>query len=175
MAADDVAVILDSDLPLVRRELPWPVRVLMLGAGLFVIVVPVWELGPGLWPPNIAMPVFAIIIMGAFSVGIRMIQAGLSDWGEHWSYPAGSIEVRRRDWGRVAITRLSSTNVEAVEVRRHEDADRDEQWQVVVLPKPVFSGLAAKAGPGGVFNAGTFASQAYAERVRRALLQHLHL
>lgn len=175
MPADDTAGVLDSDLPLVRQEFPWPVRVMVVAFGVFALVMPAWELGRGLWPPNIATPVFGIIIVGGASVGIPMIGAGLSGWGTEWAYPAGAIVVKRRAWGRVTTTRLTNTNVATVEVRHAPDADRDDDWQVVVVPRPTFSGLANTAGPGGVFNAGFFASQAYAERIQRALERHLGL
>jgi len=64
--------------------------------------------------------------------------------------------------------------VAAVEVRQSEDADHDDApWQVVIVPTPTVSGLAAVAGAGGVFDAGRFGSRDYAERVRRALVLHL--
>ena len=87
-----------------------------------------------------------------------------------------TVLVQRRAWGRQTITRLTTTNVAAIEVRRSEDADHDDApWQVVIVPRPTFSGLAATAGRGGVFDAGCYGSQAYAERVRRALHEHLGL
>jgi len=90
--------------------------------------------------------------------------------------PAASSSRSTSRWGRSTSTRLSATNVAAVEVRRSQDSDHDEApWQVVIVPRPTFSGLAATAGPGGVFDAGCYGSQAYAERVRRALHEHLGL
>lgn len=172
----DAADVFDTDLPLVRREFPWPIRVGCVAAGAFAIVMTLWELGPGLWPLNIATPFFAIIIGGAGYVGVQFVRAGLSGWGDVWTYPPGEIRVQRREWGRHTITRLTAVNVIAVEVRRSEDADHDDApWQVVIVPKPTFSGLAATAGAGGVFDAGRYGSQAYAERVRRALVAHLWL
>ena len=167
MAHDDIDA-LDSDLPLVR--------VGCVAAGAFAIVMPLWELGRGLWPPSIATPVFAVIVGGAGYVGVQFIRAGLSGWGDSWTYAPHTIVVERRAWGRSTSTRLSATNVAAVEVRRRQDSDHDEApWQVVIVPRPTFSGLAATAGPGGVFDAGCYGSQAYAERVRRALHEHLGL
>ena len=173
MPADD-ADVFEADLPLVRREFPWPIRVMCVAAGAFAVVMPLWELGRGLWPLNIATPFFAIIIGGAGYVGFQFVRAGLSGWGDVWTYPPGQVLVLRRAWGRYTITRLSIANVADVEVRRSEDADHeDAPWQVVIVPKPTISGLAAVAGAGGVFDAGRFGSQAYAERVRHALMAHL--
>ena len=107
----------DDDLPLVRRGFPWPMRVGCVLAGAFAVVMPLWELGRGLWPLNIASPVFAIIVGGAGYVGVQFIRAGLSGWGDTWTYAPHTIVVQRRAWGRSTSTRLSTTNVAAVEVR----------------------------------------------------------
>lgn len=176
MATDDTAAILDSDLPLIRRGFGWPTRVLFVAFGVFIAFMPAWELGRGLWPFNIATPVFAIIIVSATGVGIRFIAGGLSGWGDAWRYAPGAIVVHRSAWGSDSTMRLSVTNVATVEVRKLEDAGHGEpEWQVVLVPKPTFSGLADTAGRGGVFDAGGYGSQAYAERVRRALVVHLGL
>lgn len=175
MPADD-ADVFEADLPLVRREFPWPVRVGCVVAGAFAVVVPLWELGRALWPLNLLTPFFAIIIGGAGYVGAQFMRAGLSGWGDVWTYPRDEIHVQRCEWGRHTTTRLSTANVATVEVRRSEDADHDDApWQVVIVPKATVSGLAAIAGAGGVLDAGRFGSEAYAERVRRALVAHLGL
>jgi len=176
MSADDTAAIPDSDLPRIRRDFPWPVRVLVAAAGAVIACLPAWELGRGLWPPNIATPVFAVIILGAAGLGIRLIAGGLSGWGDAWRYPPGAIVIRRSTWGRDATTRLSAAHVAAVEVRHLEDADHDARgWQVVVVPRPTCSELATAAGRGGVFDAGRYGARDDAERVRRALQAHLRL
>ncbi|WAC64281.1 hypothetical protein OVA13_05765 [Pseudoxanthomonas sp. SL93] len=176
VSTDHIASFADDDLPLVRRGFPWPIRVGCVLAGAFAVVMPLWELGRGLWPLNIASPVFAIIVGGAGYVGVQFIRAGLSGWGDEWTYPPHTVLVQRRAWGRLTTTRLTRTNVAAVEVRRSEDSDHDDApWQVVIVPRPMFSGLAAAAGAGGVFDAGCYGSRDYAERVRRALHGHLGL
>ena len=71
----NVADVFDSDLPMVRREFPWPIRVGCVAAGAFAIGMTLWELGGGLWPLNIATPFFAIIIGGAGYVGVQFMRA----------------------------------------------------------------------------------------------------
>ena len=176
MRANPSAMLPDSDLPLVQRGLPWPLRVLLVAFGVFAMVMPAWKLGRGLWPISIATPVFAVIIMGAAAVGIHLMVAGMSGWGDVWRYPPGVIVIERRAWGKETTLRLTSTNIATVEVREWADAeDDDARWQVVVVPKPTFSGLAGRAGQGGVFDAGHYGSQEYAARIRQALLDHLGL
>ena len=47
---------------MVRHGFPWPLRVAFGMLGVFAVVMPVWELGRGLWPLSIATPVFGSVI-----------------------------------------------------------------------------------------------------------------
>ena len=109
MAHDDIDA-LDSDLPLVRRAFPWPVRVGCVAAGAFAIVMPLWELGRGLWPPSIATPVFAVIVGGAGYVGVQFIRAGLSGWGDSWTYAPMSAIWRTFTWNKEKVEQVSLEN-----------------------------------------------------------------
>ena len=164
--------LLESDLPVVRHGLPWPLRVLFFGFGAFAMVMPAWELGRGLWPISIATPVFAIIIVGAASVGIAMIRAGLAFDTQVWSFPPGVVLIRHKAWRSERELRLTAHNIAAIEARRIEAMEGDDYWRVVIVPRPTESGL-RMAARNGVFETGDFTSEAYAARVRRALLEHL--
>lgn len=167
-----MAAMLDSDLPLVRHGLPWPLRILFVAFGVFALVMPAWELGRGLWPLSIATPVFAIIIGGAATVGIPMIRAGLASDKQVWSFPPGAVLIHHKAWRTEWDVRLTSQNIAAIEVRRIEAMEGDDYWRVVIMPKPTESGLRI-ASRAGVFETGDYASDAYAARVRRALLEHV--
>ena len=162
----------EGDLPMVRHGFPWPLRVAFGMLGVFAVVMPVWELGRGLWPLSIATPVFAIIIGGAASVGIAMIRAGLAFDTQVWSFPPGVVLIRHKAWRSERELRLTAHNIAAIEARRIEAMEGDDYWRVVIVPKPTESGL-RMAARNGVFETGDFTSEAYAARVRRALLEHL--
>lgn len=162
----------DDDLPVVRHGLPWPLRLMVAGFGVFAMVVPAWELGRGLWPLSIATPVFAIIIGGAASIGIAMLRAALEGESQVWLFPPQVVVIRHKAWGRSRDMRLTVHNIAAVEVRRFEASEGPDPWRVVIVPKPTESGL-RMAGRNGVFETGDYTSAAYAEKVRRALLAHL--
>ena len=164
----------DSDLPLVRQSLPWPLRLLLIALGLFVAGLPLWELGRALWPPNIVTPFFGIIIAGAAGIGFKVVATGLNGEGLEWRYPPGAVVVRRSSWRKHRETRLTAANVAAVEVRGGRSMDGDGVWRVVIVPKPSDSGLLA-ASRSGRFEAGDYGSEQYAQRVRDALLEHLHM
>jgi hypothetical protein len=166
------ATLLDSDLPVVRHGQPWPLRVMFVGFGVFAMLMPTWELGRGLWPVSIATPVFAIIIGGAAVVGIAMMRAGLASDAEVWSFPPGTVLIRHKAWRSERELRLTAHNIAAIEVRRIEAMEGDDYWRVAIVPKATESGL-RMAAHNGVFETGDFTSDAYAARVRRALLEHL--
>ena len=164
----------EGDLPMVRHGFPWPLRVAFGMLGVFAVVMPVWELGRGLWPLSIATPVFAIIIGGAASIGIAMLRAVLAGESQVWTFPPHAVVIHHKAWGRERAMRLTANNVAAVEVRRFEASEGPDPWRVVIVPKPTESGL-RMAGRNGVFETGDYTSAAYAERVRRALIVHLQL
>ena len=164
--------LLESDLPVVRHGLPWPLRGLFFGFGVFAMVMPAWELGRGLWPVSIATPVFAIIIVGAASVGIAMIRAGLAFDTQVWSFPPGVVLIRHKAWRSERKLRLTAHNIASIEARRIEAMEGDDYWRVVIVPKPTESGL-CMASRNGVFETGDFTTATRADAVRRALLEHL--
>lgn len=166
------ATLLDGDLPLVRHGLPWPLRLLFGAFGVFALVMPTWELGRGLWPLSIATPVFAIIIGGAATLGIAMIRAGLASDTQVWSFPLGAVLIQHKAWRREWEVRLTAHDIAAIEARRIEAMEGDDYWRVVIVPRATQSGL-RMAARNGVFETGDFASEAYAARVRDALLEHL--
>jgi hypothetical protein len=91
-----------------RHVVPAPLgmRVVLVGGGLFVLVVSSLELGRALWPPSLAGLFFALILLGAFSVGIPLIAAGLLGPSMRWTVSPRHIEIVLanpfRDW-RVSI------------------------------------------------------------------------
>ena len=164
----------EGDLPMVRHGFPWPLRVAFGMLGVFAVVMPVWELGRGLWPLSIATPVFAIIIGGAASIGIAMLRAVLAGESQVWTFPPQAVVIHHRAWRSEREMRLAAHNIAAVETRRIEASEGADTWRVVIVPKATESGL-RMAGRNGVFETGDYTSAAYADRVRRALVEHLRL
>ncbi|MET0329466.1 MAG: hypothetical protein ABW163_11960 [Luteimonas sp.] len=164
--------VFDSDLPLVRRHLPWPVRVLLGIGGVAALVWPAWDWWHFLRQPSVltVFPWIMVVLIG--SVGVGLLRAVFSGGSDTWRYPAGAVEIHRRHWGREEVIRLTDGTVADVEVRHSDLADPDVAWYVVVVPKPTYSHLALAAGAKG-FHTDGYASRRYAERVRQALLAHL--
>ena len=117
---------------------------------------------------------FAIIIGGAASIGIAMLRAVLAGESQVWTFPPQAVVIHHRAWRSEREMRLAAHNIAAVETRRIEASEGADTWRVVIVPKPTESGL-RMAGRNGVFETGDYTSAAYADRVRRALVEHLRL
>ncbi|QNN69751.1 hypothetical protein [Thermomonas carbonis] len=139
---------------------------------MFAMVMPAWELGRGLWPLSIATPVFAIISGGAATVGVAFLRAGLVGESQVWTFPPQALLIRHRAWRSQWDVRLTARTIATIEVRRIEASEGEDTWRVVIEPKSTQSGL-RMAARNGVFETGDYTSEAYAARVRRALLDHL--
>lgn len=72
---------------------PWMMRVFLIACGLFVLGVSSTELWRGVWPVTLFGLPFAIILIGAFSVGIPMILSGLFAPTVRWTVAPQRIEV----------------------------------------------------------------------------------
>lgn len=174
MHADARDPVFESDLPLVRSAPPWPLRIAFGAMGVVLFVAPVWSWWDALWPPTVGSLFFFALLAGAASVCARIVGHAIVGPGDDWRYPPGTILIRRKAWRGTTTLRLTATNVAEVRILEPEDPkDTDAEWHVQVVPKTGFSQLAVATGPRGVFDAGGFASAAYAARVRQALRQHI--
>lgn len=164
----------DATLPQIHRSLPVAVRLLLIASGVATIVLPLWELGHGVWPLNIATPVFALIIGGAATLGCLFIEAGLRGEGQRWSFPPGCIVIHRSGWRRERETRLTAADLVSIDVRRNENSDGPDTWRVVLVPslhaRIEGAEFAARAI---MFATPDYATQALADDVRARLVEHL--
>lgn len=164
------ATLLESDLPVVRHGLPWPLRLLFASFGVFALVMPAWELGRGLWPLSIATPVFAIIIGGAAVVGIGLLRMTLAGETQTWRFPPQAVVVQQRAGRSEWEVRLTAANIARIEARHVVASEGEDTWRVAIVPKPTESALRTQ-----VFETGDYTTQARAEAVRHALLEHLQM
>lgn len=82
---------------------PWVMRIFLIACGLFVLGVSSTELWRGVWPVTLFGLPFAIILIGAFAVGIPMILAGLLAPTVRWTVGPQRIDIALanpfREWG----------------------------------------------------------------------------
>jgi len=125
---------IDSD-GLLRHDMPvHPALRIAFGAiGLFVIVVPLWELGPGVWPPNIASLVFLIIIGGALSIGFKLLWGALFGSAASWTIGPGRIEIVTRNPFRTGTRSFAPGDISSFDVREIEAMEGDNTWSVIMV------------------------------------------
>ena len=68
-------------------------RMFLVACGLFVLVATSLELGRAVWPPTWAGLFFTAILLGAFSVGVPMIAAGLLAPSVRWTVAPRRIDI----------------------------------------------------------------------------------
>ena len=127
--------------PVAEREIPYRIdiplpgllRVILVAAGLFVVIISTWELHRGVWPLNGFSPFFFFMIAGAYSVGIPIMLAGLTGWSASWTVEPGRISIEKRNpFGRRYL-RFTKTDVPRFEISEKESMEGDNTWTVTMI------------------------------------------
>lgn len=146
---------------LLRHRIPVPMalRIFLVVAGLFVIVIATTELYRGVWPANVTSPFFLFLILGAWLVGIPIAWAGLFGPATLWTVGPGRIVIeRKRLFGRVRRDVLDRNDEFRFEIVEKEAMEGDPTW-IVVLATP----------DARRFETGEFHSRAAAERLQQRI------
>lgn len=107
-------------------------RVPFIALGAFAIIVTLWELGPGVWPPNIFSPFFLIIILGAASVGWPILTGALFGMNDLWTVETGRITIDRENWFRSEKLVFRADQIDQFNVVEVEAMEGDNTWKVVM-------------------------------------------
>ncbi|WP_421760286.1 hypothetical protein [Devosia sp.] len=107
-------------------------RVFLIVCGLIVLVLTLGELGRGLWPPSFVSLFFLIIVVGAFSVGVPMIAAGLLAPAATWTVAKGRIDIELRTPFSARTVSITPGAVADFELREIEWDSSGPTWGVVL-------------------------------------------
>jgi hypothetical protein len=167
---------LDDDLPFVAHAMPTLLRIVLIAAGLFAIVIPMHELGGGLWPPSFLTLFFGVIVCGGATVGLAFVAAGVYGETQRWRYEPHGLVVERHGWRSVSHTRLAASDIVSIVVRRVENSEGPDSWRVAVAPRiPIEMPRAARWFSSGavMFETGDYRTPERAEKAKVALMKHL--
>ncbi len=106
------------------------VRIVFVAMGALAIGVTVHELGPGVWPPNIASPFFLFMILGACAVGGPVIMGGLFGWAATWEVAPGLITIALRNPFRRRVVLLDERTVLGIRTTEREAMEGENTWVV---------------------------------------------
>lgn len=109
-------------------------RIIFIALGVFIATIVVYELGRGVWPPNIASPFFLFMILGAFSIAVPVAFGGLLGWESEWTIRRGEIVLGQRNPFRKRTIRFGEANVLRFDVLEVENSEGPNDWAVMLQP-----------------------------------------
>ena len=113
----------------VSNHFPLVLRIIMgaLASGMMVMLVR--ELGPGLWPFNIASLFFGVIVVGGLQVLLAFMLFVVTAPDMIWTFRPGRIEIEQRLFGKIDRFSLETEDM-AIDLIRNEDNDGPDTWHL---------------------------------------------
>lgn len=117
---------------LLRHSVPthMVLRLFLIACGTFVLVLSTLELHRGVWPFNVFSLFFGAILVGAFSVGVPMILAGLIGPTLDWTVSPGRIEIVLTNPFKRWTRRITPGAVAEFSIRESEGDSGPSTWYV---------------------------------------------
>jgi hypothetical protein len=106
------------------------VRLLFIAFGIFIIGISIYELGRGVWPPNVTSPFFLFLILGACTVGGSTILGGLFGWSTTWDIAPGVITISLRNPFQRKVVSLKPSDVLDLRVVERDSSEGENTWAV---------------------------------------------
>ncbi|PPD42709.1 MAG: hypothetical protein CTY15_11720 [Methylocystis sp.] len=154
----------EDDIFYLMRPMPHGMRILLGAAGLFCIVTPAWEFRHAFLHPGWFSLFFAVILLGAWSVGGSFVAAAILGEEQRWRVADGRIDIDRRNLCRSWVTTVHGPDVSATTVKEIGWDSGPDTYSVVL-------GLVS----GEEFESPTFEKRENATMLETRLRERLHL
>jgi hypothetical protein len=117
----------------VLRDRHHPLKRAVFGlAGLFAVVMPVWDFWEAFRAPSALSLFFGVIVLGAWAVGGMLLGGALTGDDTELRLDAGRLTLRRKNPLREKSEPLALEDVVKVEVRAHDWESQPETFSVAV-------------------------------------------
>lgn len=126
---------MDGKVIRVSSGIPMVLRVGLAGLAIVMMVLLLWELGPGLWPFNILSLFFGVIVVGGLHVLVALLLIMIAAPDVIWSFRPGFIDVEQRLFGKIDAFSLPTEDLH-IEIICHSDTDGPPTWHIVVDAHP---------------------------------------
>ncbi len=133
-------------------------RIFLVACGLFVLVLSSLELWRAVWPPTLVGLFFSLILLGAFSVGVPMIVAGLLAPTLRWTVRPQRIEIALTNPFRGWRVSLGPGGVASIAVVERDGDGGPSNYRVVL-----------RTVEGKHYETREYGSQEAAEKLRREM------
>lgn len=142
--------------------LPMVVRIIFIAAGAFVLIVSTLELWRGVLPFNLGSLFFGAILVGAWSVGVPILLAGLVGPSMHWLIEPGRMTITLTNPFRRKRITLTRNQIADLTIREIENDSSRNTFAVVL-----------KSIDGQHFQSRDFGTEAVATGFRQRILDRL--
>ena len=154
----------DADEFSLTQPMPMLIRLIYGSAGLFAIIMPVWEFRHAFLHPQWISLFFAALVLGAWSVGGVFVASAIFGEEQRWRVSEGEIAIDRQTLLGKWTTLVRGPDVDAMSIEQHT-------WD----SGPDTFSVAMKLKNGEKFEAGKFEKRANAEALEARLRRRLHL
>lgn len=114
------------------RPMPMAIRLLLIAAGLFCILMPAYEFRHVFLHPSLLTLFFGAITLGAWSVGSSFVFAGIAGADQTWRFADGRLTIQNRNLMRQWQLVVTSRDIIQSFVRDN-DSDSGPNTHSVVL------------------------------------------
>lgn len=153
----------DEEFTLVR-PMPLALRLMLAAAGLFAIIMPAWEFRQVFLHPTWLSLFFAVITLGAWSVGGAFVAAAIFGEDQRWTVRDGEIEIARRAPWRASAAVIRGADVSVMSIE-------ETSWD----SGPNTYSVALRLRGGEKFETPGFEKRDNAQELETRLRQRLHL
>ncbi|MET0294903.1 MAG: hypothetical protein ABW042_07785, partial [Phenylobacterium sp.] len=113
-----------------EQPLPPALRLFLGAAGAFAIACPAWEFRTALLHPAMASIPFAVILLGAWSVGGVFVAASIAGEAMSWRIEDGLLTLRRTSLLGVRVQRIRTEDVAVTEIVTVQWDSRPDSYAV---------------------------------------------
>jgi len=98
--------------------------------GAAIIIFVIYDLGRGVWPPNVFSLFFLLMILGACTVGGPLVMGSLFGWASTWHVTPGLIAIHQKNPFQQRKLHLGPESVLDIRVVEREAMEGDNTWLV---------------------------------------------
>lgn len=118
-----------------KRPMPAAIRILMLAAGLFCIVMPAYEFRQVFLHPSLLTLFFGALTLGAWTVGGNFVLGAIMGAEQNWKFSNGQLVVQNKNWLKSWAVNVDGQAISASRVHEVEWDSRANTYSVMLSLK----------------------------------------
>lgn len=115
-----------------RAPLTPALRIALAAAGAFCLATPTWEFRTAFFSPGLWSLPFALILLGAYGVGVGFLMAAVAAEARQWRIEAGAVTLTRKSLLGTRVRRITAADLAETRIRTVEWDSRADSYSVVM-------------------------------------------